>query len=224
MGEEFTQFFLGLQPPSAPSRPVELIRRATRGGYMIQFAAEAAAFFMEAGIKDIALASLGRWTWAPLRDVGRTSVVIVGVPTSVAEGEVKATLLRCNADSWGAQLPAPEHIRISRLARRSADPQQPRTPTRSIRLSAPAPFCAFLCRQGTAVFGFQLLPVREYVMSARRCFRCGQVGNHLAAFCRNAPRCQRCGGGHLTSSCRHMIPEEGRPLSPRSLSPIHLDD
>ena len=109
---------------------------------------------MEAGIKDIALASLGRWTWAPLRDVGRTSVVIVGVPTSVAEGEVKATLLRCNADSWGAQLPAPAHIRISRLARRSADPQQPRTPTRSIRLSAPAPFCAFLCRQGLPFLGF----------------------------------------------------------------------
>ena len=53
----------------------------------------------------------------------------------------------------------------------------------------------------TLRIGYRYHTVAHFNRAEKTCFHCGQRGTHIAAACRNKPRCCRCGGNHPLMLC-----------------------
>ena len=143
------------------------------------------------------------------------AIVLSGVPLARSPLEVTRALAVDNASRWrGLKQEDFNSISCERLNRRvqgeAAAKDADWTPSTAMKVSASKELCDAILADGGAVLDFGWAPARPFQPTQRRCFRCGQLGSHIARFCRNPPRCRSCGGDHETRSCSHAPPSQTR--------------
>ena len=144
--------------------------------------------------------------------------------------QVARDLLHGNGDRWkalnGAAL---DDVRVERLNRRvpgpapvvagqDGRPRSPWLPSATVHVFASTALCNTILEGGGAVVGYSFRPARPFERAPIRCYRCGEMGFHVAKFCRNKPRCRHCGKGHETFHCpdkEHDHPYENTAGGPR---------
>ena len=215
---------------------VELVRRTARGEYAVQFAS--LAWERLQADRSVTLPSFGQWhrKVADRARPQRNSVVLQGIPKSMTPDQVVRDLLKGNGDRWKAlPRPALDDVRVERLNRRvpalapvgSGQDSRPRAqwlPSATVRVFASIALCTAILEEGGAVVGYYFRPARPYERAPLRCYRCGEMGYHVAKFCRNKPRCRRCGKGHETSHCPNRPQPQRQETSaggpPRGTAPL----
>ena len=204
------QDFIRGHSPCASGRLIELVRRTRQGAYQVQFFP---GFFTPAQETlrehDISLDSFGHWrlsrqsSGAPFHDT--ISVVISRIPLSMSTLDFEEEFAVCNGSRFSgfdSQSLRSALRSTTRLSRRTTDSSGSSSwiPSSSLRCNVDRKLGEALLAHGSLVIGFQLVDVRPYHPPVRFCFHCASEG-HLARFCRNPPRCRRCGQGHPLRDC-----------------------
>ena len=199
---------------------VELVRRTGKGDYAIQFSV--AGWRALPGTGKWTLPSFGTWIRASNRTHRpRSSIVLTGIPKSISHETVAQQLVTGAAACW-RELGREdlEDIRAERLNRRvnapndqdASNPGGPHwAPSLSVRVFASRALCEAILKDGGAVVGFSFHTARPFEPATRRCLRCGQVGVHIARFCRNPPRCRLCAQAHETIACPQYKNQQKQP-------------
>ena len=216
-----------------------MARRTGHGEYAILLTR--GGFEQARNLELVQVANFGRWERADeaRRRLMGGAIVLSGVPLARSPSEVAQALAVDNASRWrGLKQEDFNSISCERLNRRAQGESAARNvgwmPSTAMKVSASQELCDAILADGGAVLDFGWAPARPFQPAQRRCFRCGQLGSHIARFCRNPPRCRSCGDKHETQSCPHAPPLSrglngisGRVLAPRTPLPpndrIHTD-
>ena len=205
--------------PSAPARPVEMLRRTAKGGYCAQLSPTLHPDLLTRarGLTSLTIAG-AQWSVSPLhqivqastsrtadqrpRTVRRDSFILGPVPTSLPDADILEAFARDNADAFQLTATAlrARLMGAHRLNRRlSRGPQAGSwVPSRSVRIQSDPALVAEAVRTGAAVLDFHPVEVRPFEFAPQHCFHCGREG-HVARHCRG--RCHRCDRVHPTVPC-----------------------
>ena len=197
-------------------KAVLMARRTGHGEYAVLLTRR--GFERAKTLQPVQVADFGRWEHAEdarQRLMGGT-IVLSGVPLARSPSEVARALVADNAGRWpGLKQEDFSSITCERLNRRTLGGTSSQdagwTPSTAVKVSASKALCDAILMDGGAVLDFGWAPARPFQPTQRRCFRCGQLGSHVARFCRNPPRCRSCGGDHETRSCPQASPFQTRP-------------
>ena len=209
-----------LEVDDDPRTVVEDVRTDRFGGYYCQVS-ESQYDSLQQKIKcrlthskQLHLEGLGLFHYDdPVSSVtkGKNAIVVRNVDLGWSEDDFVAELWHSNRLRWGLDqdesvnqhLAAPKRLnRRKNDLDNDDDPEW--IPSRNFKVWVSREVMDQLSSNGACVrFGYQFLGARLFVEKNQQCERCLQSG-HIAATCRNHPKCQRCYGKHLTSECKSV--------------------
>lgn len=154
---------------------------------------------------------------------GKRPIIVNTVPHSWSVSQATDEIWLSNFDMWGYNESSKEDhlaegIRLNRRLKphelsETPESVNPYVPTKSLKIYVSHQTYSQIMKDGFLRFDYNFLGVRDFKEKPRTCSRCLMVGSHTADSCRNAPKCGRCGGRHITKDCTDEGPPKAHSFS-----------